>query len=390
MPIRRSPEDAYAWFELNLLNAAGVLPPTFEGGRIGPATRVYDLNGEELFLRFPVRKERSGVGHADVGTNPALGAVLVAAAGGEWNERAILNEARAAIAKQTRRKPAALRFVAYSFPKLAVQVGRGKGDEAELYELFTWRPVPRRSDRREDEPPSDFERWSFLEEQAPAQRKRNTSRFQKETAGLDAILERLKRRPDDLISRLVVERVFPFSISDLFIETSELHYSTRSGDHFTCYELRNQQTSVWCVAASVQMLLDFYRYEYTQVRLAAELGLGTVANPNGLPYARDGDVVTVIEKMTSNALDANMTVSPNWSEFRTEIRANRPLVSFIPGHSRTVAGYTRIGLTGFGLVPFRGLLVYDPAPPGIGAITRWENFDAQSYRRTFTAHVTLV
>jgi hypothetical protein len=55
-----------------------------------------------------------------------------------------------------------------------------------------------------------------------------------------------------------------------------------------------------------------------------------------------------------------------------------------------VAGYTRIGLTGFGLVPFRGLLVYDPAPPGIGAITRWENFDAQSYRRTFTAHVTLV
>jgi Peptidase_C39 like family len=390
MPIRRSPEDAYAWFELNLLNAAGVLPPTFEGGRIGPATRVYDLNGEELFLRFPVRKERPGVGHADVGTNPALGAVLVAAAGGEWNERAILNEARAAIAKQTRRKPAPLRFVAYSFPKLAVQVGRGKGDEAELYELFTWRPVPRRSDRREDEPPSDFERWSFLEEQAPAQRKRNTSRFQKETAGLDAILERLKRRPDDLISRLVVERVFPFSISDLFIETSELHYSTRSGDHFTCYELRNQQTSVWCVAASVQMLLDFYRYEYTQVRLAAELGLGTVANPNGLPYARDGDVVTVIEKMTSNALDANMTVSPNWSEFRTEIRANRPLVSFIPGHSRTVAGYTRIGLTGFGLVPFRGLLVYDPAPPGIGAITRWENFDAQSYRRTFTAHVTLV
>ena len=70
--------------------------------------------------------------------------------------------------------------------------------------------------------------------------------------------------------------------------------------------------------------------------------------------------------------------------------ANRPLVSFIPGHSRTVAGYTRVGLAGFGLAQFRGLLVYDPAPPGVGTITRWENFDAQSYRRTFTAHVTLV
>ena len=120
------------------------------------------------------------------------------------------------------------------------------------------------------------------------------------------------------------------------------------------------------------------------------LGLGTLANPNGLPYFRDGDVVTVIEAMTSNALDANMTLSPNWSEFRTEIRANRPLVSFIPGHSRTVAGYTRIGFAAFGLTPFRGLLVYDPSPPGIGVITRWENFDAQTYRRTFTAHVTLV
>jgi hypothetical protein len=47
--------------------------------------------------------------------------------------------------------------------------------------------------------------------------------------------------------------------------------------------------------------------------------------------------------------------------FRDEIRANRPLISFIPGHSRTVAGYLqyRLSLPGLSLTPFRGLLVYD-------------------------------
>jgi hypothetical protein len=135
------------------------------------------------------------------------------------------------------------------------------------------------------------------------------------------------------------------------------------------------------------MILDFYRYNYAQTRIADELDLGTLANPNGLPYSRDADVVTVMEGLTNNALDANMNTTPAWSEFVNEIRANRPLVSFIPGHSRTIAGYTYTRLGGWYL--FRGLLVYDPWPPTTGVITRWENFDNQSYRRTFTAHVTL-
>jgi hypothetical protein len=179
----------------------------------------------------------------------------------------------------------------------------------------------------------------------------------------------------DLVVFLVVRRV--------------LRYSTRNADHDVCFELRGQETNVWCVAASVQMLLDFYRYDYTQVRLARELGLGTLSNPSGLPYSQDALVVTVLEAMTGNALDATMNTSPSWTEFRSEIRANRPLISFIPGHSRTVAGYTRSGLVLAGLSPFRGLLVYDPWPPNAGVITKWENFDTQTYRRTFTARVTL-
>lgn len=50
----------------------------------------------------------------------------------------------------------------------------------------------------------------------------------------------------------------------------------------------------------------------TQVRLASELGLGTLANPKGLPYSRDNDVVTVIEAMSRDALDATIGTIPTY------------------------------------------------------------------------------
>jgi hypothetical protein len=215
----------------------------------------------------------------------------------------------------------------------------------------------------------------------------NRRRFAKRTKELNRVIpgrELLKLR-------LIEAERFKSSIDRIDIwlnDTRELHYSTNDADHHACYELRSQQTSVWCVAASVQMLLDFYRYNYLQTRIATELGLGTLSSPSGLPYGDEQLVVDTLEDLTSNALGAGMNWSPSWTQFRNEIRANRPLISFIPGHSRTVAGYTRSGLPW--LSPFRGLLVYDPWPPNVGVITRWENFDTQSYRVTFNAQLTLV
>jgi hypothetical protein len=174
------------------------------------------------------------------------------------------------------------------------------------------------------------------------------------------------------------------------IETYEIHYSPQTADHAVCFELRGQETNVWCVGASVEMLLLFYRYSYTQTRLATELGLGTPSNPNGLPYGQEQKVVDTIEKMTSNALDASMIANPTWTVYRNDLKATRPMISFIPGHSRAVAGYTRSLLALAGFTPFRGLLVYDPWPPNAGVITRWENFDTMTYRFAFTAALTLV
>jgi hypothetical protein len=107
--------------------------------------------------------------------------------------------------------------------------------------------------------------------------------------------------------------------------------------------------------------------------------------PNGLPYGQEQKVVDTIEKLSSNALDASMTANPGWSVYYNDLKANRPMISFVPGHSRAVAGYTRNLLALAGFTPFHGLLVYDPWPPNVGVITRWENFDTHTYRYAFAA-----
>ena len=386
---RKTPElpqaQLAAWIELSHLRGLSVLPESFEKATIAfdASTPVYDLNGELLFQRVPLMQGKTALGFADLAVHPALGeALLSSSVGGAWHPDALREAGRKAARKLGFKEAARaeLRFVAYSFPKIALQFLL-RGTEKLLLELFTWEPVPATQRGARYEPPSNFERWSFLDEMPDDERAARTKRFHDR---MYAWKDGLTRGPAlEVIDSAVLLQAL--DLKRFLYASRELHYSTRNTDHFTCYEVRGQQTSVWCVGASVQMLLDFYRYQYTQVRLASELGLGTLASPNGLPYANDGDVVTVLEAMTCNALHATMNTSPNFAQFESEIDANRPLISFVPGHSRTVAGYTRSFLSILGAPSFHGLLVYDPWPPNAGVITRWENFNATTYRRTFTA-----
>jgi len=372
-----------AGFELNALRASGVFGDEYDKVSIPrTGTSIYDMNGTLLFYRLPLKRGRTDVGYADIAADEALGEPLLATAtGATWDEKALL-EAGTAIARKGRRgfKYDSVRFVAYSFPKIALQFLLS-GKEVLMLELHTWAEVlPARSDSRKTFEPSNFERWSVLDELPKEVRKSRLSSFKKRLKVWD--IPELREIDPRVVTKDILK------LKDFVIKTSEareVHYSARDTDHHPCYELRGQQTNVWCVAASVEMLLNFYRYSYDQVRLARELGLGTLTHPNGLPYSRDGDVVTVMENLTSNALDVTMHNNPGWNVFYDEIRANRPLISFIPGHSRTVAGYTRSLIHLINQVPFRGLLVYDPWPPNVGVITRWENFATQTYRVAFTA-----
>ena len=379
MQLSKNQIKRIAGLELNALNFAEAMPDALEGGRLRSAgTPVYDINGSVLFHRIPIARSRGRAGYADVGSNAALGEPLLATTiGAEWNERKVLKEATAA-AKKGRRslKFNKVRFVAYSFPKVAVQFLKGNR-EALMLEWKTWAEVA----------PSNFERWSLLDEMPAPAKRANVRKFKKRVAIWES--RKFRRVDSAIIKRKAFrQRKFVLKLTD----TRELHYSPRPADHHPCYELRGQQTPVWCVAASVEMLLNFYRYQYDQVRLADELDLGTCAHPNGLPYSQVGKVVTVIEKLTSKNLDATMHTNPGWSVFRNEIRANRPLISFVPGHSRTVAGYTQSMIHLPDKLPYKGLLVYDPWPPTDcdhpedgGVITKWENFATQTYQFAYSA-----
>lgn len=379
-----------AILELNALAFAQVLPVSLEKAKIADAgTPVYDLNGTVLFHRIPIMRGRTSIGYADIGVQEALGETLLAVSTGQaWNEKAILREATTA-ARRLQRSLVFddIRFVAYSFPKIALQF-LNRGEEVVMLEWKTWAVVPPavRSARNLMEP-SNFERWSLLDEMPAADKRKKTTEFKKRLeVWASPVAQAINT---DLITKAT------FTIPGILlplVETREVRYSARTADHVPCYELRGQQTSVWCVAASTEMLLNFYRYHYDQPRLAQELGLGTCDHANGLPYSQVNKVVTVIEKLTANALDATLIANPGWTIFRDEIRANRPLISFVPGHSRTVVGYTSHRLTLPGELPFKGLLVYDPWPPtdcahpeNGGVITRWENFATQTYQYAYSA-----
>jgi Peptidase_C39 like family len=381
-----------ASLELNLLNYSRALPPeALEGVRLDASTPIYDTNGELLFHRFPFNQDGAPVGYADIAANTAFGAPLLATSpSSTWDEQAVLDAAREAFLKRPskRHRPTydELRLVAFSYPKLAVQFLHSN-EEVVMLECFSWLEVPPaagRSDRRPLEP-SNFERWSLLDELPEDRKRRSHSAFEERAELLaDAVLN---PAAVGLISKQLVEPLV--SIIRLGL-TYDLHYSGRSSDHHVCYELRGQETSVWCVGASVQMLLDFYRYNYTQSKIAQQLGLGTLANPNGLPYANVGDVVTQLQVMSSNALTAHMITNPTFADFTSEVSQNRPMISFIPGHSRTVAGFTESLLYVLRPTGFRGLLVYDPWPPNAGVITRWENFDTQTYQYAYKAQVSTI
>ncbi len=417
--------------ELNALNSMGAFGDSLEGALIGTGTPIYDLNGTQLYERIPLTSDHLA-GYADIAVHPAIGAVLMAVSQGlEWNERALLDEANRAVQEHLApdaKVPDETRFVAYSYPKLAVQFLAG-GQESALLELWSWRPVPPRKELAENELPSSFGRWSFLDDQPEERLALKHRTFDARVREIEAVPGRETVALDRIDRNRFADSVGVLPRSPVASSAGggadgglgpgvggagggagagagggaapaggggaappsqrELQFSTRGTNHATCYEVQGQRTSVWCVAASVEMLLDFYRYEYSQDRLAAALGLGTYAKPKDLPVGKEGMVVNVIQTLTRNALGVTMTNDPTWEDFRDEIVANRPVISFVLGHARTIAGYTDTGPVSANLGPFRGLLVYDPWPPNVGVVTRWENVDVQIYTVAFIARLQL-
>lgn len=364
-----------AGLEVNALVKAGVLPiEDLKGARVAETgTPIHDIDGSVLFYRVPIVRRGKLAVYADLAANTILGSTLLAFhLKMPWVPEELVKQAEAAARKRTRDFAYdRATFVAFSYPKIAVRFMKAD-KEVGMVELHTWEPVPPLEERPKEPYHS---RWSLVKAVPADLKEKRIKLFEERVANWEKMVT----------PRINVEYIDPDVIKvpwpAVQHEERVIHYSPDLATHSPCYELVGQHTGVWCVAASTKMILDFYRFVYTQDRIAAEEGLGTHAYPNGLPYGEEHKVVDTIEKLSSNGLDATLNMSPNWAEFRSEISANRPLISFIPGHSRTVAGYSQTKLFAWYLSRF--LRLYDPWSPHVGAIS-WENFDAQTYRATFT------
>ncbi len=374
--------------ELNALHSTGAIGDALEAARIGTGTPIYDLNGELLYERIPLSGRR-GAGYADIAFHPAMGGVLMAVShGSKWDANAILKEARTELARQGgevgRPKPDAMRFVAFCYPKLAVQFLAGD-QEIAMLEWKTWRQVPRGRQRMPGELPTFFERSSFLDSQTDEARARRRRRFKRRADELLTIPNRHEVSHDRVAVRPFADHVGVKPPEEV-LDRREVHFSRHSIDHHVCYERQGQRNSHWCVAASVKMLLDFYRYEYTQDQLAAKLGLGTNRKPAELADFHAAKICDVVKSLSGNALEVTMKRNPTWTDFRREIAANRPVVAFLPGHARTIAGYTETRPLPHHLSTSRGYLVYDPSPPTTG-VTLWESIDVHIYTVAFMARL---
>jgi len=181
-----------AAIELNLLNLAHTLPGMpLDGAQMEPGTAIYDPGGEVLFYRVSLRNRGARVGYADLAAHTLFGAPLLATApDATWDPDAWIAQARTAL-RQTRHEGKTpltydeVRLVAFSFPKLAVQFLAG-GKEVVMLELATWAVVPPTDRNRRPMEPSNFERFSLIEEM-PNERKRDAhGRFEEHVSRLNA------------------------------------------------------------------------------------------------------------------------------------------------------------------------------------------------------------
>jgi hypothetical protein len=354
---------------------------------------ILDLNGEVLFHEFGIMNGAGMVGSVKASASKFLGSAVPAIELGprKWDPgEAIEGAKKKAKEKFPAAKISGTELVCYSYPKIGVRIDiedPGIETQSILFDVSDLSMVERFGADEEE----GYTSWSFYEETAGdreplwemADRELEAARSATprvfETAFTDSEMDRAA-------TEVLPAPVYPVPIP--FYSSKVITYAPRCSPH-ECFALYAQKTNVYCAVATGQMILDFYRYYYTQARIAAAMGTG--ANGTSNPGQVNG-----YETLTRNCMNATYDSTANWTEAKAEIDANRPLKSGIPGHARACAGWKRSNISIIGQPPKRWLKIYDPWPWNAnicngGAIV-WEDWDAVNHtnfiylRRRTTTH----
>lgn len=345
----------------------------WQGANLGRSVTVYDLNDQPLFYDFPVlSRRRKNLGLIRTSVSRVLGVPVpsVQIGGAPLDVNGVSLKAGELVSRKYKGKVVGTKLVCYAYPKLGIAVQwekRGKRQRT-IVDVGDFSIVPEKVEPGMRGPGA----WSFYDhvrENAVPEAVRNFGLY-------DKVVDELQERSGkNLATRLKLYEVVEVQgvLSD-FVQaqlgfTKILTFCTHSYSH-ECFRLHAQEDGVWCVPATGQMILDFWRYHESQADLAAEMGTG----PGGTGYAGE---VNAYESLTCSHFDAQHDTSPTFAEAKAEIDANRPFDYSYPHHAMACAGYSRLtySIAAGTYHQTESLLLYDPSPVNVGTI-RWETWGA--------------
>jgi len=396
-----------AGFHINLFLAQDILPTIpFEGAMIPESGSViYDLNGELLFERFPIVNNSGSLGFVDIGVHPVFGEDIFIGAtiNGFWNEQLLINKAWEYFSSERQDiEIVTAKLVAYNFPKVAVQFIDSSGNPIGMIDLNHMKEVP--ADRDEIGPNHmQYEPGSYVE-----MHNIDTNAFDAGILDWIKLFDTIERDPGNEIrslrsldkanfngmyNRTIATNTSVYHIKN--IRRNWLRYSLDEPLHMPCFEGRTLNDNRSCVYVSMQMVLNYFRYNYGALRIFQEYhGDYTLPDINATPpeyfeYGESSILIDVLNSLTGGSVifrtipgktlgyshtdwvDSDPPYLLEYDRVIDEIDQNHPVISNIyintpdntGNHTRTVAGYLAIKYQMDDQDRYLPLLfVYDPSP----------------------------
>jgi|GEM_PF-2795752 len=341
---------------------------------------VYDLTDVVLFYLFPARIPGAArPGWVRAAAHELVGPPVLAIETPQtlWDPDAALERALTRAQEQFPQTfTDTARLVCYSYPKIGVRVAlRDAGRRSVIYDAVSLEEIPNLGPGE----PEGFAAWSYYQTIVAPRPHERMLIFRQADAELRAAQERLPALlaenldPQTMVElRQALEGHLDVNVGPT--SSRVLKYSLRCDSPGThdCFALYAQRTDVFCAVATAQMILDFYRYEFTQDAIAAEMKTG----PSGTGNAEQR---VGYETLSRSGLVATIDSTPTWAEAKAEIDANRPVKSGIEGHARVCTGWMRENATLSVRPPRQWLQIHDPWPaspdPCTGGAVLWEDWD---------------
>jgi hypothetical protein len=317
---------------------------------------IYDVSGDQLFYDFSLLAGDTPVGYVRTAADARVGtpAVAVERSRRPWDPVA----ATAAAARRAGEEGASVvhdtRLVCYCYPKLGIQITTTGSDgerRTQIFDVASGSPVGEET----DDPSDQVGVRSYL-------------------AGLDA-RARLADFAESAgaIAQLVVPGE-PINLPKLPAEASAQVWLDPACRKTPGLPMYAQITNYNCVPASAEMVLDHYGWNFTQAEIAQAMG---TTPPSGTSYAGFANGIATLTKgtMTPSQPDINWTRAQQWELVTSELAANRPVFTQMPGHYRVCMAFASV-------LFFQMLHIHDPWPWNAnvcgGGADYWENWNGTS------------